>query len=327
MGDYSIKAKLTQLFEVPIAVIQRFRSDRLPRHAASLAFSSLLALAPMMAIALAVLSSFDEMGSLVEDFIYQFLVPTSGIDIKLYIDEFASRAGQLTAIGTGAFFLTALLLLSNIETSFNDIWGVEDGRSLSAKLTVYWSLVTLGPFLMGASLTMSAYVTSLSMFTGQVATIGEVIVPIVLMMLAFLLLYLVMPNVQVSLMHGLVGAAVASVLFETTKRVFQAYLKNFGDYEVVYGALATLPIFLIWIYLSWVVALIGAEVVAVLQQKRLLEHTVIDRLESNLSHHEADNEELDKTNDVDPTDSDRQVVEATSNLATSNLASSDSADR
>ncbi|MFQ3226725.1 MAG: membrane protein [Porticoccaceae bacterium] len=337
MGDYSIKAKLTQLFEVPIAVIQRFRSDRLPRHAASLAFSSLLALAPMMAIALAVLSSFDEMGSLVEDFIYQFLVPTSGIDIKLYIDEFASRAGQLTAIGTGAFFLTALLLLSNIETSFNDIWGVEDGRSLSAKLTVYWSLVTLGPFLMGASLTMSAYVTSLSMFTGQVATIGEVIVPIVLMMLAFLLLYLVMPNVQVSLMHGLVGAAVASVLFEITKRGFQAYLKNFGDYEVVYGALATLPIFLIWIYLSWVVALIGAEVVAVLQQKKLLEDTVIDRLESNLSYHEADNkeadnEEFDKTNDVDATDSDRQVVEATSNPVSSypvslDPVSSDSADR
>lgn len=309
MSDYSIKAKLTQLFEVPIAVIQRIRTDRLPRHAASLAFSSLLALAPMMAIALAVLSSFDEMGSLVEDFIYQFLVPTSDIDIKLYIDEFASRAGKLTAIGTGAFFLTALLLLSNIETSFNDIWGVRDGRSLSAKLTVYWSLVTLGPFLMGASLTMSTYVTSLSMFTGQVATIGEVAVPILLMMLAFLLLYLVMPNVQVSLMHGLAGAAVASVLFETAKRGFQAYLKNFGDYEVVYGALATLPIFLIWIYLSWIVALIGAEVVAVLQQKRLLEHTVIDRLESNLSNHDVGNR------DVNTQNLDRPVDDANSDSA------------
>lgn len=285
MGDYSLKAKLTQLFDIPFSVIQRFRSDRLPRHAASLAFSSLLALAPMMAIALAVLSSFEDMGVLVENFIYQFLVPTAGDEVKVYLDQFANRAGKLTAVGAGAFLLTALLLLSNIESSFNDIWRVEEGRTLSEKLTVYWSLVTLGPLLMGASLTMSAYLMSLSVFSGQVASIGEVLVPILLMASAFLLLYLVMPNVRVSLMHGLVGALVASLLFELTKRAFQAYLKNFADYEVVYGALAALPIFLIWIYLSWVVALIGAEVVAVLQQKKILEHTVLDRLESNFSNY------------------------------------------
>jgi len=293
MGDYSLKAKLTQLFDIPIAVIQRFRSDRLPRHAASLAFSSLLALAPMMTIALVALSSVDNMGVLVEDFIYQFLVPAASNDVKLYIDEFATRAGKLTIVGGGAFLLTALLLLSNIESSFNDIWRVKEGRSLSAKLTVYWSLVTLGPLLMGASLTMSAYVMSLSLFTGQVASIGAVLVPILLMALAFLLLYLVMPNVRVSLMHALVGAIVASTLFEATKRGFQVYLENFADYEVVYGAMAALPIFLIWIYLSWVVALIGAEVVAVLQQKKLLEHTVIDRLESNFSNYNVHNHKLD----------------------------------
>ena len=288
MSDYSLKTKLTQLFDIPIAVIQRFRSDRLPRHAASLAFSSLLALAPMMAIALAMLSSWEDMEALVENFIYQVLVPAAGDDVKLYLDQFAERAGKLTAVGAGAFFLTALLLLSNIESSFNDIWRVKEGRSLSAKLTVYWSLVTLGPLLMGASLTMSAYVMSLSVFTGQVASIGSVLVPILLMASAFLLLYLVMPNVRVSLMHALVGALIASILFEGTKRGFQAYLKNFANYEVVYGALAALPIFLIWIYLSWVVALIGAEVVAVLQQKKLLEHTVLDRLESNFSNYNAD---------------------------------------
>ena len=294
MSDYSLKTKLTQLFDIPIAVIQRFRSDRLPRHAASLAFSSLLALAPMMAIALAMLSSWEDMEALVENFIYQVLVPAAGDDVKLYLDQFAERAGKLTAVGAGAFFLTALLLLSNIESSFNDIWRVKEGRSLSAKLTVYWSLVTLGPLLMGASLTMSAYVMSLSVFTGQVASIGSVLVPILLMASAFLLLYLVMPNVRVSLMHALVGALIASILFEGTKRGFQAYLKNFANYEVVYGALAALPIFLIWIYLSWVVALIGAEVVAVLQQKKLLEHTVLDRLESNFSNYNADDDVNDQ---------------------------------
>jgi len=289
MTDYSskpaLKQRLTEVFHLPLAVLKRFQSDRLPRHASALAFSSLLALAPMMAIALSMLSlfsSFEDMGASVENFVYQFLVPAAGDDVRVYLDQFASRAGKLTAVGAGAFLLTALLLLSNIESSFNDIWRIKEGRTLGQKLTVYWAMVTLGPLLMGASLTMSTYFLSLSVFTGQAGTIGTFLIPVLLESMAFLLLYLVMPNVRVSLMHGIVGALVASFLFELTKRAFATYVGNFANYEVVYGALAALPIFLIWVYLSWVVTLIGAEVVAVLQQKKLLEHTVIDRIERSL---------------------------------------------
>lgn len=289
MTDYSskpaLKQRLTEVFHLPLAVLKRFKSDRLPRHASALAFSSLLALAPMMAIALSMLSlfsSFEDMGASVENFIYQFLVPAAGDDVRVYLDQFASRAGKLTAVGAGAFLLTALLLLSNIESSFNDIWRIKEGRTLGQKLTVYWAMVTLGPLLMGASLTMSTYFLSLSVFTGQAGTIGTFLIPVLLESMAFLLLYLVMPNVRVSLMHGIVGALVASFLFELTKRAFATYVGNFANYEVVYGALAALPIFLIWVYLSWVVTLIGAEVVAVLQQQKLLENTVIDRIERNL---------------------------------------------
>ena len=107
-------------------------------------------------------------------------------------------------------------------------------------------------------------------FGGQLRTLGSFLLPVMLESLAFLLLYLVMPNVRVSFVHALVGAFVASIMFECTKRLFALYILNFSNYEVVYGALSTLPIFLIWIYLSWVVALIGAEVVAVLQQKHML---------------------------------------------------------
>lgn len=313
MDDYSSKLPLIQrlglVFALPLAVLKRFRSDRLPRHAAALAFSSLLALAPMMAIALAMLSlfsPFDGMESAVETFIYQFLVPTAGEDIKLYMDQFANRAAKLTAVGAGAFFLTALLLLSNIESSFNDIWRVKEGRTMGQKLTVYWAMVTLGPILMGASLTMSTYFLSLSVMTGQAATVGTFLIPVLLECTAFLLLYLVMPNVRVSLMHALVGALVASILFELTKKGFVAYVGSFANYEVVYGALAALPIFLIWVYLSWVVALIGAEVVAVLQQKKLLEHTVIDRIEQNLlDSNLADNERETEMSDNDPEMSDK----------------------
>ena len=118
---------------------------------------------------------------------------------------------------------------------------------------------------MGASLSLSTYFLSLSVFTGQVQSAGLVLLPWLLMVAAFLVLYLIMPNVRVRFVHALSGAIVASVLFEASKRGFASYVQNFANYEVVYGALSTLPIFLFWVYLSWMIALIGAEVVAVLQ--------------------------------------------------------------
>ena len=277
MNDYSLKKPLIQLLDLPIAVAKRFGSDRVTRHAAALSYSSLLALAPMMAIALSILSIFsstEQLSTPLEDFFYQFLVPTASDDIRGYIDQFAGQAGKLSLIGLGFFLLTALLLLFNIEESFNDIWRVERGRNMTARLTVYWALVSLGPALMGASLTISTYLLGLKVgvggeFVGQVQSLGIVMLPFLFQLMAFVLLYLVMPNVRVSLKHALGGALVASILFELTKKMFGYYVLNFKSYEVVYGALSTLPIFLIWIYISWVVALIGAEVVAVLQQRNL----------------------------------------------------------
>jgi len=275
MTDYSIKKTLLQLLDVPLLVMRRFRSDRLPRHAAALAFNSLLALAPMAAIALSLFSlfsGFEQLGTSFEDFIYQFLVPTASDDLKTYFDQFAGQAGKLTFIGLIFFFLTTLVLLASIEQSFNDIWRVEKGRNMTSRLTVYWALISLGPFLMGGSLTLSTYLLSLSVAAGEnIHSVGLLLLPFLLETLAFLLLYLIMPNVRVSLVHGLAGALVASGLFEFTKSVFRAYIVNYANYDIVYGALSTLPILLIWIYLSWVIALIGAELVAVLQERHLLD--------------------------------------------------------
>lgn len=281
MSDYWLKSKLLQLLDLPIAVIKRFGADRLPRHAASLAFSSLLALAPMTALGLSlfgVFSGFETLSVQLENFIYQYLVPTASDDVRLYMSHFVEKVGKLTVWGLVFFFLTALLMLSNIESSFNDIWRVKSGRTLGNRLAVYWAMISLAPLLMGISLTVSTYLLSLSIVDKDVQHYGITFLPILLEMLAFLLLYLVMPNVRVSLMHGLVGALVATLLFEMTKRGFAFYIANFANYEIVYGALATLPIFLIWIYLCWVVTLIGAEVVAELQNRKLLEDTLLDRI-------------------------------------------------
>lgn len=287
MTDYSLKDKLLQIFDVPREVLVSIRSDRLLRHAAALSFSSLLALAPMFAIAFAMLSlfsSFESLGVAFESFIYQFLAPAAGEDLKSYIDQFAGQAGKLTIFGLIFFLLTALLLLFSIEESFNDIWGVSRGRSMTSRLTVYWALVSLGPLLMGASLAISTYLLSVTIgdqFVYRVQSIVLSVLPFFLETMAFLLLYLVMPNVRVSLVHAAIGAIVASCLFELTKKAFVAYVVNFADYEVIYGALSTLPIFLIWIYLSWVVALLGAQVVAVLQRKHLFESDLQQEVDFN----------------------------------------------
>lgn len=280
LKDYSLKEMALQILRLPIDVIKRFRTDRLTRHAAALSFSSMLALAPMAAIGFAVLStfaSFEQLSIELENFIYQFLVPTAGEELRQYIDQFASQIGKLTLFGSAFFLLTALLLLFNIEESFNDIWRVHKGRPLVSRLTVYWALITLGPFLMGASLTLSTYFLSLQLLGNsgvfaQVRSVGTWMLPFALQLVAFLLLYLVMPNVTVKLRHAFIGALVASLLFDLTKKGFAFYIVNLKSYQIVYGALSTLPIFLIWIYLSWVIALIGAEVVAVMQERYVAKH-------------------------------------------------------
>ena len=275
MIDYSLKKALLQTFDVLIEVARRFKQDRLTRHAAALTYNSLLAVAPMMALAFSMLSlftSFNEVSTSFENFIYQALAPGVGEDIKQYIDQFAGQAGKLSFVGLMFFLLTALFLLFNIEESFNDIFRVKKGRSMLARLPIYWTLVTLGPLLMGVSLTISTYLLSLSViagdgFSGHIQSVFVVILPFFLQVMAFSLLYMVMPNVKIRVVNALIGAVVASILFELSKKAFALYLLNFGSYKVIYGALSALPIFLIWVYLCWIIALVGAQVVSVLKHK------------------------------------------------------------
>ena len=207
-----------------------------------------------------------------QDFIYRYLVPTAGDEVQQYLEQFASQAGALTAVGLFTFVLTALLLLFNIEDSFNEIWRVKKGRAIAQRITVYWAMVTLGPILMGASLSLSTYLLSTQIIQGseleaQTRSLGLRVLPFLIEVLAFLLLYSTMPNKRVSWRAAAWGAFVAALLFEISKKIFSVFILNFNNYEVVYGALATIPIFLIWIYLSWMVTLFGAEFVAALDDK------------------------------------------------------------
>ena len=270
-----IKLNTTRCWKFTLAVIARFQGDNCPRHASALSFSALLALAPMVAIAFSMLSMFAataSFGEEMQDFIYRNLVPATGDEVRQYLDQFASQVGALTAIGLLTFLLTTLLLLFSIEESFNDIWRIKKGRTIGQRLTVYWAMVTLGPILMGASLSLSTYLLSTQIIQGseweaQTRSLGLRLLPFLIEVLAFLLLYSTMPNKHVSWRAAAWGALVAALLFELSKRLFSLFILNFNNYEVIYGALATIPIFLIWIYLSWLVTLFGAEIVASLDEE------------------------------------------------------------
>ncbi len=256
----------------PAQVLARFYSDHGLRHSAALAFSSLLALAPMLAIVFSVLSlfsAFDELGNNVEHFVFQWLVPSATDDIQYYLEQFATRAGKMTVISVFAFFVTTLILLNNIENSLNEIWRSSNKRPIVQRLLIYWAMVTLGPILMGASLSLSTYLLSSEMLNdfNEPLVLGALsleILPFTFEMIAFFLLYTIMPNTSIKWRYSLVGAIVAAILFELSKWGFSLFIKNFSNYELIYGAFASLPIFLIWIYVSWIVTFLGAEVVAIL---------------------------------------------------------------
>lgn len=251
---------------------RRFREDRCAQVAASLTYTTLLALVPIITIALTVFSAFPVFADLMTQlkvFILSNLVPTSaGKVITVYMQQFSEKAARLTAVGVLALAVTAVLLMLTIDHAFNVIWRVRRPRSLTYRILIYWAALTLGPLLIGASLSLTSYLISLSLgLVKGVPLIGMVtlkLVPMILTVVAFSLLYLVVPNRKVESRHALIGGVAAGLAFEVMKRVFTLYVTHVTNYTLVYGAFASFPIFLLWIYFSWLVVLLGAVIAAAL---------------------------------------------------------------
>lgn len=251
---------------------RRFFKDRCPRLAAALSFTTVLSLVPLLTVGISIFSLFPSFGDFSDRFqnlIYENFVPAAGDAVAAHLRDFVANAGKLTTLGLAFLMLASLLALSTIEDAFNDIWRVPRGRSLMQRILVYWAVLSLGPLLIMLSLSVSSYVMSLSFVTETAIISGALkwfltLIPVMLAIVAFLLLYVAVPNWDVPMGPALFGAIIAGLLFEIAKRGFALYLLAFGSYEAVYGALATLPIFLLWIYLSWIIVLFGAELVVIL---------------------------------------------------------------
>lgn len=257
-------------------VIRRFNEERCVQVAGSLTFTTLLALVPLITMAFAMISAFpmfEDISNQLKIFVLMNMVPeVGGKIITVYMQQFADNATGLTAIGIVFIGVTALLLMVTVERVFNVIWRVARARPVAQRLFVYWAALTIGPVLIGGSLSLTSWLVSHSM--GLVTTLPRVdivllrVLPPVLNAVAFALLYVALPNRTVRPFDALTGGIVAAAAFELMKRGFGIYVTQFPTYTLVYGAFAAIPIFLLWVYLSWLVVLLGAVVVAVLPRWR-----------------------------------------------------------
>lgn len=259
-----IKRKLIQVKAFLIFVTQNFLEDDCTYRASALTFTSLLAVVPLMSVGFAVLSTFpvfDELKDPIQNFIFENFVPSTGKALQSYLQLFTQQVSKLSIIGTVFLFVTALLVMYTIERAMNKIWRVKTSRHGVSAFLLYWAILSLAPVLLGLSLAASSYVFSLP-FTQAYTTTPMLlrIVPSIISLTAFTFLYVVVPNCRVKIRYGFVGAIFATVLFETAKKGFAAYLSQYNSYELLYGAFAIIPIFFVWVYWVWIITLIGAEI-------------------------------------------------------------------
>ena len=243
------------------------------QSASSLTYTTLLSLVPLLAIAFAIFAAFPAFEGAreqLETVIYTNLVPGVGGDVRAYLNSFLRNTGQLGTIGVVALGLSALLLLSTIEATFNRIWRVERPRPILVRFLMYWGVLTLGPLLIGAGITLTSDVFSVArqglsqagLDADQLAMaaggLGDQLISVLLQTGLFTILFAVVPNRRIAWGEALIGGFVSGAGFQILKIGFAAYLANAITYQTIYGALAVFPIFLIWLYLSWCVVLLGA---------------------------------------------------------------------
>jgi membrane protein len=256
---------------------RRAGEEEIFQVASSLTLTTVLAIVPMLAVVLSLFTAFpvfQKFRVALEDFLTNSLMPPAVSDnIMNYLNQFARQASRLTAIGGTFLVVTSVMLIMTIDKTFNDIWHVTRQRPWPQRALVYWAVVTLGPVVTGASLWATSFVARESM--GLVRDVPQLIglaisfIPLLLTGLGFAALFVIVPNRRVYWKDALAGGFGTAIVLEIMKAAFAYYVTRFPTYTVIYGAFATLPIFLLWIYMSWLAVLFGGTVAASLPLIRL----------------------------------------------------------
>lgn len=244
-------------------VWERLIAVRCLQAAGSLTYTSLLAIVPLFTIALTLFSAFPMFGNYsgkFRTFVIANLVPdASGKIIGIYMRQFSENAENLTAMGMVGLATTAFLMMFTIEKTLNQIWGVPRTRNPLIRTMMYWAALTLGPLLIGLSISLTSWIPR--GITVQLSGVGVSLLnigPWLLVLLTLTMLFIAVPNCYVPRNHAFIAAFTTALLLNLMKLLFGLYIKNFGTFKLVYGTFSSLPIFLIWLYVSWVIVLAGA---------------------------------------------------------------------
>lgn len=250
----------------------RFNQNKLTQAAGYLTYSTTLAIVPFIMVIFAIFSAFpvfEQATDSLKSFIYTNFAPAASDVVGEYIDQFVQNSRQMSAIGIIGLVVVALMLIRSIDETLNSIWQSSKPRSVVFSFAIYWTILTIGPLLAGASLAVSSYLTVYLNQLGEglnlpfgLKLLG--LLPFVLTWFAFTLIYMIVPNTKVSIRHAAIGALVAAIFFTLGKAGFGWYITHFPSYQLIYGAMATLPLTLLWIQLSWTFVLLGAQLTAVL---------------------------------------------------------------
>ena len=263
-----LKIKTENIKSFASFLVYRIRNDMIFRVAASLSYTSLIAIVPLIAVMLSIFSAFpvfDNVKEIVQQTIVENIIPATEAEVKEYINEFIKSSAKLTALGVVGVAITSIMLLSTIENSFNFIFKVKRARHITAKITLYWTIITLGPLLLGAAISIRGYFKFMTDSVQDVLFVSRIL-PTLLTMSILLIVYLFVPNKKLKFTNAIVGSLVAVCLFYFLREGFTLFMSRNATYKTLYGALAVIPVSLIWMYLSWSVVIFGAVITAALEE-------------------------------------------------------------
>ncbi len=282
---------MNRIKEIPVVnfliyLIKQFLNNGGIINASALTYTTLFAVVPLMTVSYAMLAaipSFQGVGEQVQGWVFSNFVPATGEVVQGYLKDFTQQAQKLTAVGVGFLVVTSIMMMRNIEVAFNRIWRVSEQRKGMSSFLLYWAVLSLGPILIGLGLLVTSYIASLPLISDATQLVGKArllsILPMILSCAAFTLLYAAVPNCKVPVKNAFVGGVVVSILFETAKRGFALFAIQFPSYELIYGAFAAVPLFLVWIFISWFIILMGAELTRALT---VYQHNKVAQEQSHL---------------------------------------------
>jgi len=256
-------------FQFIVFVLRRFEADRCREQAGGLTYTTLFAVVPMLTVFLVIISSIKALEPArqqLQQLIYSNFLPKSTIAFDKALNAFTEKSSNLTVIGVLFLFVTTVLMLTSIENVFNRIWRVKETRTGLVGFMRYWTIISLGPIVLGSAFVLSSTVASMSILSNNFAGYqldGAFLlwlISFLLTVVGFFILYWTIPNRIVPVFSAFIAACFSATVFEILKRFFGWVMSNFTSYEIVYGAFAAVPIFLLWIYLSWNIILLGVEI-------------------------------------------------------------------